>query len=133
VQHSADGFAYSQYSVVAANLSRAFTGQLPHAVWCWYTSPLGKARLSAAGQALTEAFGPLRVWQSGDPQLAVHVTRRADGWAVAAWLVTHASSYGIQNVRFRGYEWVTQDGTSGWTKIKGSQRAKASPGMVLFG
>jgi hypothetical protein len=133
VQHSADGYAYNQYAAVASNMSRAFTGVLPHAVWCWYTTPLGRQRLAAAGQGLARAFGPLRTWRSGDPQLAVRVARRPAGWAVAAWLVTHAASYGIKNVQFQGYEWLTKDGTSGWTPVKSGRVSKGPPGVVLFG
>ena len=85
-------------------MARAFTGQLPHGVWCWYSSPLGRPRLTAAGQALTQAFGPLRVGRIGDPQVAVRVARPPVGWAVAAWLVSHAASYGIQTVSYQGYD-----------------------------
>ncbi len=48
VQHSADGFAYNQYATVASRLARAFTGQVPHAVWCWYPGTPGRPRLTAA-------------------------------------------------------------------------------------
>jgi hypothetical protein len=133
VQHSADGYAYNQYASVATNMTRAFTGQLPHGVWCWYSTPLGRPRLSAAGQALTQAFGPLHLWRKGDPQLAVQVAHPTAGWAVAAWLVSHAASYGIRSVSYQGYEWLTADGSSGWTRIKASQRPKAPPAEVLFG
>jgi hypothetical protein len=133
VQHSADGYAYNQYASVATKMTKAFTGQLPHGVWCWYSSPVGPRRLTAAGQALTRAFGPLRVGRIGDPQVAVRVARPPAGWAVAAWLVSHAASYGIQTVSYQGYEWLTKDGSSGWTRIKAAQRAKAPPAVVLFG
>ena len=133
VQHSADGSAYSQYASVANNMTKAFTGQLPHGVWCWYSTPVGRPRLAAADRALTQAFGPLRVGRRGDPRLAVRVRHPAVGWTVAAWLVSHAASYGIQTVSYRGYQWVTKAGSSGWTRIKASQRPKAPPAVVLFG
>ncbi len=133
VQHSADGYAYSQYASVAANMTKAFTGQLPHGVWCWYSTPVGQPRLTAAGQALTKAFGPLHVWRLGDPQLAIRVARPPAGWAVAAWLVSHAASYGIQTVTYQGYQWVTKDGSSGWRRVKAGQHPKAPPAVVLFG
>jgi len=47
--------------------------------------------------------------------------------------VSHAASYGIQTVSYQGYEWLTKDGSSGWTRIKAAQRAKAPPAVVLFG
>jgi hypothetical protein len=131
VQHSADGYAYNQYASVAKKMAKAFTGDLPHGVWCWYSSPLGRSRLSAASRALTQAFGPLRVWRSGDPQMEVRVARPDSGWTVAAWLVSHAASYGIRTVSYQGYRWRTVDGSSGWTRD--GQRAKAPPAVVLFG
>jgi hypothetical protein len=133
VQHSADGYAYNQYASVASKMTRAFTGQLPHGVWCWYSTPVGRLRLGAAGRALTEAFGPLRVRRLGDPQLAVRVARPPAGWTVAAWLVSHAASYGIRTVSYEGYRWVNQDGSSGWSRIRPGQRAKAPPAVVLVG
>ena len=49
VQHSADGFAYQQYQPLAAHMTAAFTGQDPHAVWCWYSPGIrGTARVAAA-------------------------------------------------------------------------------------
>ena len=134
VQRSADGYAYNQYAAVAQRMSQAFTGALPHAVWCWYPGAVGRPRLAAAGQGLVQAFGHLRVWQDSDPALAVRVPLPASGWAVAAWLVSHADEYGIRRVRYQGYQWLTGHGTSGWTAVKPAGRAKAPPpGTVMFG
>jgi hypothetical protein len=133
VQRSADGYAYNQYASVAGHMSKAFTGALPHAVWCWYTGPVGKPRLAGADKALAQAFGPLHVWQYGDPYLAVQVQRPAEGWTVAAWLVSHAGQYGIQHVTYQGYQWLTGHGTSGWTPVKAAGQAKAPRSTVVFG
>jgi hypothetical protein len=133
VQRSADGYAYNQYATVAARMSRAFTGALPHAVWCWYPGLTARPRLTAAGAALTRAFGPMRVWQYADPALAVRVPRAAAGWSVAAWLVAHAGQYGIRRVAYQGYQWRTGHGTSGWTPIAGTKQAQPPPAAVLFG
>jgi hypothetical protein len=133
VQHSADGYAYDQYASVARRMSSAFTGHLPHAVWCWYPGVVGPPRLAAAGKALTRAFGPLNVAQYADPAIAIRVPRPAGGWAVAAWLVSHAGAYGIRHVSYQGYQWLTGHGTSGWTVIKGASQAKAPPATVVFG
>jgi hypothetical protein len=138
VQHSADGYAYNQYATVAARLARAFTGQAPHAVWCWYPAGPGKARLAAAGQQLAHAFGPLAMRpatapvKGASPGFGVQVSRPAGGWAMTAWLVSHAGSYGIRQISYQGYEWLTGHGTSGWTKVPG-QTAKAPPATVFFG
>jgi hypothetical protein len=133
VQHSADGYAYNQYATVAQRMSRAFTGALPHAVWCWYPGAASRPRLAAAGQGLIQAFGPLRVWQHADPAIGVRISRPSRGWAVAAWLVSHAGAYGIRRVSYQGYQWLTGHGTSGWTAVKPGGQAKAPVGSVMFG
>ena len=104
VQHSADGFAYNQYETLAAHMTAAFTGQHGHAVYCWSRSasrgdgrrdrdhqglgarserrrPRASAQRDDRGSSATAAAPGCRSG-SGSPV----------GWAVAAWLVTHASS-----------------------------------------
>jgi hypothetical protein len=146
VQHSADGFAYNQYATVAARLARAFTGQVPHAVWCWYPGTPGPLRLTAAGQQLSRAFGPLRMQAAptlvkagangtatgAAPAVRVQVSQPAGGWAVAAWLVSHAGSYGIRRISYQGYQWLAGHGTTGWTKVPDGT-GKAPPATVVFG
>lgn len=135
VQHSADGAAYSQYQQTAADLARAFTGSSPRAVWCWYPGvpSIRAARLTAVARELTKTFGPLAEHRSGDPVLAVHVTSARDGWALAAWLVSHASAYAIRDVRYDGYQWTTTSGNKGWTRERARGRTPAPPGSVLLG
>ncbi|MGH3157526.1 MAG: hypothetical protein ACRDNF_13235 [Streptosporangiaceae bacterium] len=111
VQHSADGSAYTNYADQAAWMSGPFTGGTPHAVWCWYprdsaTSP----QITSLRQELTHTFGRLDVRQS-----SVRVRYVAAGWAVASWLVTHATTYGLTNVSFAGYQWSVSAGNRGWT------------------
>jgi hypothetical protein len=122
VQRSADGYAYDQYATVGAQLASAFYGVDPHALSCYYASPTGKPRLAAAAAALTSAFGYLRSERAGDPALAIRVRRASLGWAVAAWLISHASSYGISNVRYLGYEWFATQASGNWVR----QRARTS-------
>ncbi len=124
VQRSADGYAYIQYQPEAAALAADFTGRSARAVWCWSAAPTpAKANLTAARQGLAHAFGPIsshRAATPGDaPVMLVHTPRPAVGWAVAAWLVTHASSYGIHDVRYAGFRWQASSGSSGWTRDKG--------------
>jgi hypothetical protein len=133
VQHSADGQAYAQYATVAGRLSAAFTGQQPHAVWCWYPGPAARPQLAAARRALAHAFGPLAIAAAADPAVTVRVSHGAGGWAVAAWLVSHAGAYGIRHISYDGYQWRTSHGTSGWTKVAGSGAAQAAPSAVVFG
>ena len=54
--------------------------------------------------------------------MLVPTPRPALGWAVAAWLVTHASSYGIHDVRYAGFQWRAASGSSGWTQDNGQTR-----------
>jgi hypothetical protein len=120
VQRSADGTAYIQYQQEATLLAADFTGRSAHAVWCW---PDGadppRANLAGARRALTAAFGPVgsrQVTAARDaPRLLVPAARAGLGWTVAAWLVTHAASYGIHQVSYAGLRWRAATGGSGWT------------------
>lgn len=123
VQHSADGYAYVQYQPEAAKLTTYFTGQAPHAVWCWSATPVkGNADIASAKGALLDTFGSLgagRVSTQGDaPSMQVRPSGPAMGWAVASWLVTHAAMYHIHSVSYGGFEWRESAGTSGWTQDK---------------
>jgi hypothetical protein len=133
VQHSADGTAYAQYSGVAGRLSAAFTGQRPHAVWCWYPGPAARPRLTVASRALAHAFGPLQMHAASDPVVSVRVPPGADGWAVAAWLVSHAGAYGIRDISYGGYQWAASHATSGWTKVAPGGSIPAPTSAVVFG
>ena len=117
VQRSADGSAYIQYEQTAASLASGFTGHDPRSVWCWYPKPANqRARLTAASQELARAFGPLQVRAATDPELILGVPRPAEGWSMAAWLVSHASRYGIRDVRYGRYEWQAASGSAGWAR-----------------
>jgi hypothetical protein len=131
VQHSADGYAYAQYQALAARLTTAFTGTSPRAVWCWPPGhTAGKAQLTPARRAIVSAFGPLTARRSGSrsdaPSLSVQVQRPSLGWAVAAWLVTHADRFRLHEVRYAGFRWPAPAGHTGWVK----DTAAASAGTV---
>ena len=119
VQHSADGYAYQQYQGLAAHLTTAFAGA-PRAVWCWPAAGKGKAQLTPARRAIVKAFGPLPASRSatgGDaPSLLVRAPQPSLGWAVAAWLVTHAGKYRLHDVRYAGFRWPAPSGHTGWVK-----------------
>jgi len=124
VQRSADGYAYIQYQPEAAALAADFTGHSARAVWCWSAAPTpANANLTAARQGLAHAFGPISSHRAAtpgdDPVMLVPTPRPTLGWAVAAWLVTHASSYGIHDVRYAGFQWRAASGSSGWTRDNG--------------
>ncbi len=117
VERSADGEAYQQYQLLAAHMARAFTGQVPHGVSCWYSQKIsGKARLDAAELGLAQTFGAHLARATADPGLSVRVGSARDGWAVAAWLVSHAPQYRIDNVQYAGYRWTAGNSTRGWAR-----------------
>lgn len=131
VQRSADGYAYIQYQPEATALAADFTGHSAHAVWCWSAAAApARANLTAARRALAGTFGPVsshRATTPGDaPAMVVRAPRPALGWAVATWLVTHASSFGIHDVRYAGYQWRQSSGSSGWTLDK----SQAGPDVI---
>ncbi len=117
VQRSADGVAYQQYQSMAARMAGAFTGQVPHAVSCWYSQKIsGKARLGAAERDLTQTFGSHSARATAGPGPSVRVASARDGWAVAAWLVSHAPQYRITDVQYAGYQWTAANSARGWAR-----------------
>jgi len=131
VQHSADGSAYQQYQQLAARMTAAFTGQAPHAVWCSYSAKIsGTALVTAASVELTQTFGPHAIRATADPGLIVHAGRARQGWAMAAWMVSHAQQFRISDVRYAGYQWTAADGTRGWARTGSSP---APPGSLEVG
>ena len=131
VQHSADGQAYEQYQQMATQMTAAFTGQAPHGVWCWYPQKIGKdARVDAATSGLAQAFGPQATrLDRGSRADRAGPERRPMGWAVAAWLVSHAQQYRIDNLQYEGYQWTAANGTQGWAKAV----SPAPPGSLVLG
>ena len=139
VQHSADGYAYEQWTGIAAVLAGSFTGTSPGAVTCWYT-PAGRANLTGALKQLTQTFGPAgkdgvlagvttdrSVKKKTVRTTAVVHVQRDGGWTVAGWLVAHAQQYGISQIRYAGYVWNAANGSMGW------QRASKSASPVPRG
>ena len=140
VQKSADGYAYQQYAPTGAQLAAAYT-TTPHAVTCWYSpatqaaddnvSP--KLNLPGAVKGLEDTFG-----EPGRHEVVTSITRpRSDGsltvsapssssWSVANWLVTNASSYGITQVRYAGYQW-----TAGLTETSWQSDSGATTGGIV--
>ena len=120
VQESADGSAYEQYAPTGRALATEFTAT-PHAVTCWYTPATqaasdgvsAKLNLGAALRRLSDVFGRPRhggavtsVSRARSGGSAVIKATRGDGWAVADWLVSNATSYGITQVSYGGYRWT---------------------------
>lgn len=128
VQHSAGGYSYQQWAQSGAQLAADYT-KTPHAVTCWYNpaaqaaaaniSP--KLNLTGALAGLADTFGKpgedgvvtrASVARSGK---AVTVkAAAARGWTVASWLVGNASSYGITQVSYAGFQWKAGLGETSW-------------------
>jgi hypothetical protein len=141
VQHSADGSAYQQWTVVAGQLAGYFTGKSPHGVSCWYT-PAGQANLAAAERQIGETFGPAgqeavvvrittdRSAQKNAKSTTVLRVRRAAAWTVASWLVAHAEAYHLSEVRYAGFTWKAANGSMGWQRDAGPTSPSGKSGIV---
>ncbi|MGH3169315.1 MAG: hypothetical protein ACRDN0_25970 [Trebonia sp.] len=133
VQHSADGSAYGQWATEGAQLAADFT-TTPAAVTCWYDPSTQAAQdgvstklnLSGALRGLEGTFGTPRAdgvvtgvttVRSGESK--IFNTTTAGGWAVANWLVTNASSYGITHVSYDGYRWTASLTETSWQSAPG--------------
>lgn len=143
VQHSADGSAYQQWASEGAQLAADFT-TTPHGVTCWYDPSTQAAQqgvsttlnLSGALRGLEGTFGTPRAdgivtgvttGRSGDSE--IFDTAKAGGWAVANWLVTNASSYGITRVSYDGYQWTASLTETSWQAAPGD--AAGSAGSIV--
>ena len=134
VQHSADGAAYEQYAQSGAALATDLTAA-PHAITCWYDPASqassegvsGKLNLRGALSGLADAFGrpsangavrSASVARGGGS--AVISAARGDGWTAANWLVANASSYGITQVSYGGYQWTAGLNETSWQTVSDS-------------
>ncbi|HEY7144117.1 MAG TPA: hypothetical protein VH637_07720 [Streptosporangiaceae bacterium] len=130
VQHSADGLAYDQYEPLAKGLTTVFTGQHPHAVWCWYSGKIpARPQQQAIGAQLTRTFGPTTVLAAADPAVYVRVPNPLAGWAMAAWLVSHAQQYHVSGISYGGYQWSAASGSKGWIR----DRSPVPAGQLKLG
>ena len=128
VQRSADGAAYEQYAQSGAALATDLTAT-PHAVTCWYDPASqaasegvsAKLNLRGALSGFADAFGrpgadgavtSVSVARAGGS--AVISAARGDGWTAANWLVANASSYGITQVSYGGYQWKAGLNETSW-------------------
>jgi hypothetical protein len=140
VQKSADGYAYQQYAPTGAQLAAAYT-TAPHAVTCWYNPATqaadqgvsAKLNLTGAVKGLEDSFGkpgkgqPLtRISRASSGESATFRTSAKGGWAVANWLVSNASSYGITRVGYAGYQW-----TAGLTETSWQANSAATAGGIV--
>ena len=134
VQRSADGAAYEQYAQSGAALATDLTAA-PHAVTCWYDPSSqaasegvsAKLNLRAALAGFADAFGRpsadgavTSVSVARSDGSAVISAARGDGWTAANWLVANASSYGITQVSYGGYQWTAGLNETSWQAESGA-------------
>src|SRR5215472_15542128 len=141
VQHSADGSAYQQWTDMAGQLTGYFTGKSPHGVSCWYT-PSGQANLAGAVRQIGQTFGPAgrkavvvristtRSGQKDAKSTTVLHVQRAAAWTVASWLVAHAESYHLTEVRYAGFSWKAANGSMGWQRESNPTSLSGTNGIV---
>jgi hypothetical protein len=132
VQHSAYPSAYAVYENDARALASALTGYSPAAFTCDLPDPSGTPapaarRAAAIRQQLDVAFGPAAVGVGPSARIEVTAGSSARGWALASYLVSHATQLGLHTVSYDGRTWST-GGRTGWTHGGG-----AGPGAVLVG
>jgi hypothetical protein len=128
VQKSAYGYAYQQYAQTGTLLAADYTAT-PHAVTCWYNPATQaasqgvstKLNLTGALKGLQDAFGKpgggqvmTRISRAGSGESVTVRAAAKDGWPVANWLVTHASSYGITQVSYAGHQWTARLTETSW-------------------
>jgi hypothetical protein len=124
VQRSAYPNAYEKWADESAVLARALTGRATGAVECTVSGEPA-LRGAAASAALAEGMrldwgkGLSAVEASQPTGLTVPVKDIKAGWRYAHWLVSHASSTGVERVRFADREWDAVEGK--WQPVTGAQ------------
>lgn len=132
VQRSAYPNAYEKWADESAVLAKALTGRATGAVECTVN---GEPTLRGAAAATALAAGMRLDWGKGldaieaaqPGGLTVAVKDVNAGWRYAHWLVSHASSTGVERVRFADRVWDATEGK--WQPVTGAQGA--STGTVV--
>jgi hypothetical protein len=115
VQRSAYPHAYEKWADEAEVLAKALTGQFTGAVECTITGQpalRGAAAAAALTRGLRLDWGRSVAKVEPDPGdgFSVDVKTASAGWRYAHWLVSHASSTGLERVRFADLEWHATGG-----------------------
>lgn len=98
VQRSGAPDAYAQWEDQARGLARAFTGEVPAGLACRFR-PV-RLPVPALEQTAVLELGPGGLTRTG----------AARTWASAAWLIAHASAYGVTVVSLSGQTWTAKTG-----------------------
>ncbi len=99
VQRSAAPDAYAKWEPEARAVASALTGERAAALTC-HGVPIAASSASLVPTALAEL---------GTAQLS-GAHPQARGWALASWLVAHASRLGVDRVSFDGRAWTARTG-----------------------
>jgi hypothetical protein len=99
VQRSADPAAYAQWEPLARAVAAALTGEQPAALTCQ-----GITSQVPGDDVATLAQHELGTSRLTGPQPPAH------GWAIASWLVAHASRLGVSRVHYDGRLWTVDSG-----------------------
>lgn len=144
VQRSADGSAYQEWAEEASLLATDFT-TAPHAVTCWYNPSSqasangvsGQLNLAGAVQKLEETFGTPRAdgvvtsaASANSGKSEIFNVASGGGWAVANWLVANASSFGITQVSYGGYQWTASLTETSWQAAPSPAGGRSSASIV---
>jgi hypothetical protein len=118
VQRSGYPSAYAVYEQDARALASALTGYSPAAFSCHLAgasaAPPPAAQLAMAlRRALAPAFGATQVSVASGSHLEVPAATPSRGWAMASYVVSHASALGVSSVSYAGRSWSI-DSDRGW-------------------
>jgi hypothetical protein len=110
VQRSSSPDAYAQWESEARTLAEGLTGEVPTALSCQFPgSPPGATAPLSDSMSL----------ELGPPTVGVAVVP-ARGWTVSAWLIGHATQFGITSVAYGGKAWTSARGGWGPDPVAGS-------------
>jgi hypothetical protein len=111
VQRSSSPDAYAQWESEARTLAEGLTGEVPTGLSCQFPG-LPPGATASLSDAMSLELGP--------PTVGVAVLA-ARGWTVSAWLVGHATQFGITSVAFDGRAWTAAGGAWGPDPVAGSE------------
>ncbi len=118
VQRSGFPSAYAVYENDARALASALTGYSAAAFSCHLPAATGTPAPAAQRavrlrRALAPAFGSTQVSVATGSHLDLEAANPTQGWALASYVVSHASSLGVSGVSYAGRSWTA--GTDrGW-------------------
>jgi hypothetical protein len=118
VQRSGFPSAYAVYENDARALASALTGYSAAAFSCHLAAATGTPAPAAQRavrmrRALAPAFGSTQVSVASGSHLDVAAASPTRGWALASYVVSHASALGVSSVTYAGRSW-TAGNDKGW-------------------